>query len=55
MEPPKDPSVQVRCVQDHGDVMFSIGKVNLTRDTVHLLPREEAEPFISDGVLVYMD
>eukprot|EP00873_Tetraselmis_striata_P027580 jgi/Tetstr1/447844/TSEL_003761.t1 len=55
MEPPKGPSVQVRCVQEHGDVMFSIGKVNLSRNTVHLLPREEAEPFISNGILKYID
>jgi hypothetical protein len=55
MDPPKDPSVQVRCVKDHGSVVFSIGSVNLAKDTAHLLPREEAEPFISSGVLVYMD
>ena len=55
MDPPKDPSVQVRCVKDHGSVVFSIGSVNLAKDTAHLLPREEAEPFISSGVLVYME
>eukprot|EP00951_Prasinocladus_malaysianus_P043191 scaffold535726_cov32-Prasinocladus_malaysianus.AAC.1 len=55
IDPPKDPSIQVRCIKDHGDVEFSIGKVILAKDTAHLLPREEAEPFINSGILVHME
>mmetsp|Transcript_41815 Transcript_41815/g.99192 ORF Transcript_41815/g.99192 Transcript_41815/m.99192 type:complete len:125 (-) Transcript_41815:215-589(-) len=55
LEPPKDPSVEVLCVRDHGDVVLSIGKVSLLKNTAHLLPREEAEPFIQSGILVHLE
>lgn len=55
-QPPKDPLVEVHVLRDHGEVMFSHpGAVRLMKGTVHLLPREEAEPLILEGILEQMD
>jgi hypothetical protein len=49
--PPKDPSIEVRVLKDYGEVFLSLGRANLKKGTVHLLPRTEAEPLIREGVL----
>lgn len=55
MDPPKDPRVEMICLKDHGTVMFSIGAVTLEKSSVHLLLREEAEPFVISGVLKQLE
>lgn len=49
MLPPRDADVSVRVIKDFGDTMLSVGSVLLTAGSVHLLPREEAEPLIRSG------
>ena len=49
--PPKDPSIEVRVLKNYGEVFLSLGRANLKKGTVHLLPRTEAEPLIREGVL----
>ena len=49
--PPKDPSIEVRVLKDYGEVFLTLGRANLKKGTVHLLPRTEAEPLIREGVL----
>lgn len=53
--PPQDVNVQVRVLRDHGEVLLSIGKVNLANGSVHLLPRDEAEPLLTRGVLEVLE
>ena len=54
-DPPKEHKVQVRCTKDHGVIYFKDGVVDLKKDSVHLLRREEAQPLISEGVLEKLD
>ena len=49
--PPKDPSIEVRVLRDYGEAMTRLGRANLKKGTLHLLPRDEAEPLIREGVL----
>lgn len=51
MLPPRDPNVSVRVLRDFGDVMLSIGSVLLQKGSVHLLPREEAEPLMRENLV----
>eukprot|EP01025_Chloroclados_australasicus_P021150 TRINITY_DN2219_c1_g1_i2.p2 TRINITY_DN2219_c1_g1~~TRINITY_DN2219_c1_g1_i2.p2 ORF type:complete len:218 (+),score=16.57 TRINITY_DN2219_c1_g1_i2:132-785(+) len=52
--PPKDRCVQVRVIQDHGDMMSKEGKVVLKKDTVHTLPLDEVEHLIRAGIVQYL-
>ena len=51
MLPPRDADVSVRVIKDYGDTVLSIGSVFLAAGSVHLLPRDEAEPLIRSGHL----
>lgn len=51
MLPPREPDVTVRVLQNYGDVVLSIGSVLLQSGSVHLLPREEAEHLIREGIV----
>lgn len=50
--PPKEPSMQVRVIQDYGEVMFSTGPTLLKQGTVHCLPRAEAYALVREGIFV---
>ena len=47
--------IRDRCTKDHGVIYFKDGVVDLKKDSVHLLRREEAQPLISEGVLEKLD
>lgn len=47
MVPPKDPYIQVRVLDDIGEVLLSDQSSNLARHSMHFLKRTDAEQFIS--------
>ncbi|XP_077220800.1 partner of SLD five 1 [Tasmannia lanceolata] len=49
MVPPKDPYIQVRVLDDMGDVVLGDRSAPLLPHSVHLLKRSDAEQFISQG------
>jgi len=49
--PPQHYKIQVKCLEDYGELFTRDGTVDLRRNTVHLLWREEAQPLIQEGVL----
>ncbi len=52
MTPPKDTTVTVKVLKDHGTLATSGSiKVALTKGSTHNLQRSEAEPLIRLGVL----
>ena len=53
--PPKDPEVQVRALQDYGEMVASDGTVHFQRNAVFFMAQEDAEPLIRQGVLERMD
>mmetsp|Transcript_11273 Transcript_11273/g.21338 ORF Transcript_11273/g.21338 Transcript_11273/m.21338 type:complete len:203 (-) Transcript_11273:129-737(-) len=52
MLPPKDHKIEVRVLEDHGDLFSRDGPLILNRNTVHFLWREDAQPLIAEGVVV---
>lgn len=51
MVPPKDPYIQVRVLDDIGEVLLSDQSANLARHSMHFLKRIDAEQFISQGLM----
>ncbi|XP_058109387.1 uncharacterized protein LOC131252729 isoform X2 [Magnolia sinica] len=51
MVPPKDPYIQVRVLDDIGEVLLGDQSASLVRHSVHSLKRTDAEPFISQGLM----
>lgn len=51
MVPPKDPYIQVKVLDDIGDVLLGDQSTSLMRNSVHSLRRTDAEPFISQGLM----
>ena len=49
--PPKEHKVQVRVLQERGELVTRDGTVDLAKNTVHLLWRDEAQPLITEGVV----
>lgn len=47
MVPPKDPYIQVRVLDDIGEVLLSDQSANLACHSMHFLKRIDAEQFIS--------
>lgn len=47
MVPPKDPYIQVRVLEDIGEVSLGDHSVSLTKNSLHILRRTDAEQFIS--------
>jgi len=50
-QPPKANNVLVKVLETQGDMVFSFGQATLNRGTLHLLPVEEAEPLVREGVV----
>ena len=53
--PPKDPEVQVRALQDYGEMVASDGTIHFQRNAVFFMAQEDAEPLIRQRVLERMD
>ncbi|KAK1265752.1 hypothetical protein QJS04_geneDACA011384 [Acorus gramineus] len=51
MVPPKDPYIQVKVLDDIGEVLLGDQSATLVRHSVHSLRRTDAEPFISQGLM----
>lgn len=49
LEPPKELLIEVRVIQDCGEIMTDNGPVNLTKGTTHYLRRTQIEDFIRQG------
>ena len=49
--PPEDHKVEVRALEDYGEIVTRDGSVELTRNSVHLMWRDECQPLIQEGVL----
>lgn len=55
LHPPKSLYVEVRCVQDYGELETDSGDVIvLKKNTQHFLPRSLCEPLIRQGVLKHV-
>merc|ERR1712174_181787 len=51
--PLEDPVVRVLTTEDLGEITFSsIGIIRLKKDSLHLLLRDDVEPFIQSGKLI---
>ncbi|EGD73620.1 hypothetical protein PTSG_05328 [Salpingoeca rosetta] len=56
LTPPKELDVQVRVLEDAGELDTETGEViSLTRGSEHLLRRADAEQLIRQGVLKHVD
>ena len=50
--PPKSLYIEVRCVQDYGELEADDGTIIvLKKNTQHFLPRSQCEPLIRQGIL----
>ena len=53
--PPKDPEIQVRALQDYGEMVASNGTIHFQKNAVFFMAQEDAEPLIRNKVLERMD
>ena len=51
MLPPKDHKVEVRVLSDYGELFSRDGPLILSRNTVHFMWREDAQPLIAEGIV----
>eukprot|EP00249_Psilotum_nudum_P012078 c23570_g1_i2 orf=288-740(+) len=49
--PPKDPYIQVRVMDNVGEVLLDDQSTSLLRNSIHLMKRTEAESLVSQGIL----
>lgn len=49
--PPKDPYIQVRVMDNVGEVLLDDQSTSLIRNSIHLIKRTEAESLVSQGIL----
>jgi GINS complex subunit 1 len=54
MVPPKDPYIQVRVLEDIGEVSLGDHSVSLTKNSLHFLRRTDAEQFISQVFYLFL-
>ena len=47
--------MQVLVLEDYGEIVTRDGVVDLSKNTVHLLWRDEAQPLITEGILEKLD
>lgn len=56
MHPPKDATIKVQVMRDHGVLAMShSSRVGLSKGSVHCMQLPEAEPLIRQGVLQPLD
>ncbi|KAL3145013.1 hypothetical protein ABBQ32_003512 [Trebouxia sp. C0010 RCD-2024] len=53
--PPKDPEIQVRALEDYGEMVASNGTIHFQKNAVFFMAQEDAEPLIRQHVLERMD
>lgn len=53
-QPPKDLYIEVRVLQNYGEIMTESGVVVLQKNTTHFLPRTDVEPLIRQGILQHI-
>lgn len=51
MAPPKDHKIEVRVLKDYGELFSKDGPLILTRNSVHFLWREDAQPLFAEGAV----
>ncbi|ONK62021.1 uncharacterized protein A4U43_C08F35980 [Asparagus officinalis] len=51
MVPPKDPYIQVKVLDNIGEVCLGDHSISLTKHSLHFLRRNDAESFISQGLM----
>jgi GINS complex subunit 1 len=51
VSPPKELMVEIRVLQDCGEIFTDSGPVNLERNTTHYLKRSDIESFIRQGLV----
>eukprot|EP00039_Didymoeca_costata_P015117 m.252775 g.252775 ORF g.252775 m.252775 type:complete len:196 (+) comp16157_c0_seq9:149-736(+) len=54
LHPPKDLFIEVRCLEDVGEIMTENGAIMLEKDTQHFLRRSDIEPLIRQGILKHV-
>ncbi|XP_059093819.1 DNA replication complex GINS protein PSF1-like [Tigriopus californicus] len=55
LQPPKTLFIEVRCVQDYGELETEEGEIILLKkNTQHFLPRSLCEPLIRQGILTHI-
>ena len=54
LQPPKELFIQVRCIQDVGEIMTENGFMKLDKDSQHFVRRSDVEPFIRQGLLEHI-
>mmetsp|Transcript_49326 Transcript_49326/g.157960 ORF Transcript_49326/g.157960 Transcript_49326/m.157960 type:complete len:206 (+) Transcript_49326:135-752(+) len=54
-EPPQDPLILVRVVEEQGDIMVNGKQMCLQVGSVHRMERDMAEPLIAQGHLMHID
>lgn len=56
MKPPKSLFIEVKCLVDEGKFELENGDtINMQRNTIHFLPRAQAEPLIRKGILEHLN
>jgi len=54
-QPPKDLCIEVRVLEDCGELVTENGTVNLEAHTTHYLPRSDVEHLVRQGKLQHLD
>lgn len=54
LAPPKELYIEVRVLEDVGEIATEEGSVNLEKDTQHFLRRSDVEPLIRQGMLEHI-
>ncbi|CAM9640782.1 unnamed protein product, partial [Chrysoparadoxa australica] len=55
MQPPKEMSVEVRVLEDCGEVMTDAGPVRLKKGQTHFLRRSDADSMVRQGLLQHLE
>jgi len=53
-QPPKELYIEVRVLEDLGEVMTSNGPLTLNKNTLHFLPREDVLQYVKEGKMEHI-
>lgn len=53
-QPPKELYIEVRVLEDLGEVMTSNGPITLNKNTLHFLPREDVIQYVKEGKMEHL-
>ena len=51
MQPPKDLMIEVRALEDCGEIMTETGAINLTKNSTHFVRRADVQHLIRQNML----